>query len=102
MTINVELDMTGGNTAQCHFTVKHAINENITDMHYFCVSVIKDLISQQHQIKAYDTKQTITYPFELFGDDMVDSFIDVLNYMQEVIIQKKLENDIIREKFSDN
>jgi len=100
MNINVETDVKDG-TAQCHFTVKHAINENITDMHYFCVSVIKDLVAQNHKIKAFGETQTITYPFD-FDDDMVQSFVDVLNYMQDVIIRKKLEDEKKRNNFSDN
>ena len=100
MNINVKTEVTG-NTARCHFTVSQSLSEDVTDMHYFCVSVIKDLVAQQHQIKAYDTTQTVTYPFD-FNEDMINSFMEVMSYMQDIIIKEKLEREKNRNQFSDN
>lgn len=100
MRIDVKTEVKDGN-ARCHFNVKQADNENISDMHYFCVSVIKDLVGQKHKIKAFGETETITYPFD-FDDDMIEVFLDVMNYMQNIIIEKKLEDEKNHNKFSDN
>jgi len=88
MTINVETTIDGNNIRN-HFDVKHRLDESIHDFHFFCLSVVKDLITGQHKLDQFGEKK-FTYPFE-FDEDDIDNMIIRLEYMANIMIRERLK-----------
>ena len=88
MTINVETTIEG-DSIKNHFDIKHRVDESIEDFHFFCLSILKDLINGNHELDQFG-KQTFTYPFDL-DEEQTESLTDVITYLGDVIIKKRMD-----------
>lgn len=85
-----------GDKVSTHFDIKHAPAESIHDFHFFCLSIVKDLLTGQHVLDQYG-KKNFVYSFE-FDDDDIDGMKARMEHMANIILAERLD----RKKSFDN
>ena len=74
------------NSVHHEFKIYDTEDANLNDFHLFCLSIIKDLISDKHKIDQLIG--TYKYNFD-FNDEEIEGLRDVMNYMANIIFKEK-------------
>lgn len=71
-----------GNVVHHDFKIYNTEDANLNDFHLFCLSIVKDLLSDKHKIDQFMGEYKYNFNF---NEEETEGLMAIMNYMANVI-----------------